>query len=127
MLRAAAPGDERIALMVPVSELAGHCPALGETISLGPLDPAAYRELRDSLRPLAERPERVRQLLTRVRAKVPSLRADLRSVEAIVEAVVLETMTVDERETRYHLAGLLGLLEIDSASRWMAEHLSRGE
>ncbi|SNY73055.1 VMAP-C domain-containing protein [Paractinoplanes atraurantiacus] len=127
MVRKAATGDERIGLMVPVGTLVEHCPALGEQIWLGPFDPAVYRGLREALRRVHCRPERLRRILSLVRRQVPALRADLRTVEGVVEALVVDTVTVDDRETRYHLRGMLGELESDPVDEWVIRELGAGE
>lgn len=127
MVRKAATGDERIGLMVPVGGLAAHCPALGDHIRLGLLDPPAYRELRAALESVRFSPERLRQLLTWLRGKVPGVRDDLTTLLAIVEALVVDTYAVDDRETRYHLVGLLAHLESDEALGWAFEHFGRSE
>ncbi|MEV4346685.1 trypsin-like peptidase domain-containing protein [Actinoplanes sp. NPDC049596] len=127
MVRRAATGDERIGLMTPVASLAGHCPALADRIRLGLIDPAAYGELRAALRSVDFPRERFTQLLTWVRGKIPSLREDLTSVPGLVEALVVDTVAVDDREMRYHLSGLLSTFENEDVSRWAGRHLGRVE
>jgi hypothetical protein len=126
MVKAAGRGAERVGVMVPVTQLARHCPRLDDLIELGSLSAKAYTELRDALRTLRLPPVEVGRILTSVRAKIEGMPHHLTSLAAVVEAMVVETMLVDDAEMRWHLAGLMSRLDTDETRRWASLHLWPG-
>ncbi|MEV6302263.1 trypsin-like peptidase domain-containing protein [Actinoplanes sp. NPDC051861] len=124
MVKSAVWDQERLGVMVPVSQLAEHCPQLNEIIRLGSISPRAYTELRAALHPVRDLSrEEVGQLLTLVRAGGVKDIPELNTVQALVEALVVETVMVDDRRMRYHLNALLGMLKTDETWRWAHKHL----
>ncbi|MCY1141183.1 trypsin-like peptidase domain-containing protein [Actinoplanes sp. Pm04-4] len=126
MVRKAGRGRERIGVIVPVARLAEVCPALDELIPLGSLSPTAYRELRGVLAATVYSRGQVRQLLAKLRSKVPSMPGHLTSLAGVVEALVVDAATVDDDEMRFYLAGLLVKIGTDEARRWAGVHLYAG-
>jgi hypothetical protein len=128
MVKTAGRGNSvRIGTIVPVAELARHCPPLDGMIRLGTLSPAAYTELRAALRQLRLPPEKVGQIVASVRTKLAEIPSHLTSLLALVEAMVIETVRIDDAEMRYHLAGLLVTIGTAETRRWAGIHLWHGD
>ncbi|MCO8271604.1 serine protease [Actinoplanes sp. TRM 88003] len=126
MVRKAAR-SERIGAIVPVAHIAEVCPALDGIIPLGTLTPHAYTELRAVVAAAKLPQARIRQLLTMMRAKVPSMPGNLSTLAGVVESLVVQTTMLDDDEMRYNLAGLLVKIGTAEARHWHGAHLYSGE
>ena len=123
MVKAAIRGGERVGVMVPVGELVRHVPALDDLIPLRPFSAAAYRQLRRVLAGIELDEIEIGRLLNHFRARHPALPAHLTSLQAIAEALVIETVTRDDDEVRDNLTVFLVRLGTAPTLEWAAEHL----
>lgn len=123
MVKAATRGEARVGVMVPVGELVRRVPALDDLIPLRPFSAAAYRQLRRVLADIELDEIEIGRLLNHFRTRHPALPAHLSSLQSIVEALVIETVTRDDDEVRDNLAVFLVRLGTGPTLRWAAEHL----
>ncbi|MBM2620830.1 trypsin-like peptidase domain-containing protein [Actinoplanes sp. LDG1-06] len=118
--------DPRVGVIVPIAELVRHCPALAEVIALGSLSPKVYTELREAVTAVKLRPIEVSRLHSAMRSAIPSMPTHLGTLLAVVEAVVVETVLVDDDQMHRHLRTLLDHLDTRPLRKWSRRHLPAG-